>query len=221
MSAARVLAWSLVAIGVALSASTTHAQTSARCGEWLDPACDVARAPTSTTTIDTHAWPDTHVAATLHRPLYTREPDPDRAVAAVTTILIGWLVGIAGAVIDELARTCGVGPTSTPRGLWPRVGCNTWALGFIPLVGGIVAGATELVDAPPGTSTGRLDFDYAAALGGVGTSLQALGLVALGLALGIRLDEVRYLEIGIDDVSLALVPSAPAADVGVSFVVRL
>lgn len=58
------------------------------------------------------------------------------------------------------------------------VGCESWALGFVPIVGGILSGE---LDFAPGTYRERVAIG--GIVGGTGAGLQLAGLVTLAVAL--------------------------------------
>lgn len=74
--------------------------------------------------------PDIGVGVVNPRLAHT-EGDTGFVIAGVTVLATGYVVGILAAVFDQLGWSCSSG------------NCNSWPLGFVPIVGGALAGTVS------------------------------------------------------------------------------
>lgn len=121
----------------------------------------------------------------------------------------GYLGGVAIGAIDQSARNC----FDFSGGGFGSTGCDSWPLGFIPVVGGILAGSVSYNGSRSTIILGVLAGPFSAAI-------QILGMVFVGLALANpTIDIVPSVDLG--DARLTILPHASSDSAGLALTVEL
>lgn len=161
------------------------------------------------------SWPLFGEVGRVHarRPVQAVGEDAGLLFLSMAMHGFGWILGWLVPIMDEAQGACASDPSWTPGAT--RAPCNSWPLGFIPIVGSFISGLSNF-------GSPRWNSGWAFGVGIPSMLLQTAGVISMIIALANETTDYRFepLEAELGDAALSLSFDAPGSDAGASLSVR-